>query len=580
MTREAADRLSIAVSIAAALLFAAIGWNSSRDLETLWDEAVDHDIAVDLMRHPIAGSAPTLDASQMRLPMYVCAAVFGVTGRDDLKTARCISLVVGAVTIIATGALARACFGPMAAGLAVVLLALSPYFISFGRISMTEGDVFFACFSTLALWALVRHLHAPSPRTWLLTGLLLACAVGSKLFAIFLIPVSGVMMLAAGARPAREAAEKSPDTLWLYRLLALQLAVLVATAGLAWFSRTAAVFGWLALAALWCMSIRGALRSRVDAAGPWPRFLSLTVFALVSCCVLMPVHITDHQIAREILRRLLRWDNSFPLALWDDHLRLYAGILLVKLTVPLGIVTCIALVFAAFRERDDGRWRACVLSFVFYVVIICLLPLRQTFYLMGVYPAIIVLTAALSVEIHRWLRARSARAAPAWAVVVVTMVCHLGWRARSEFPWYHLYGYDTVGDRWLGAESRGYRNLIQTPSDGVESLVRWCTDGGKVKRGDRVVSYLWEERIIRGVMPAEPHFIFVPRGVTPDSATVPPAPSIDSADFVLLHINNLLGYGDLPPDWPPPELLAARFEVVHSVRRGRLAVGWVYARRD
>ncbi len=579
MTPESANRASLILSVVVAILSVIIGWNSSRELETLWDEAVDRDIAVGLSHHPLTGTKPTLDASQMRLPMYVNAVVHRLTGRDDLRAFRAVSLLAGAVTIIATGALARMCFGALAASLAVILLGFSPYFISFARISMTEGDIFFACFCTLSLWAHLRYLKRPTPESWALVAILTAFAVGAKLFAGFLFLVGGVMVMASGPTRSSQNAGRPDDVRRLHRFLAATLIVLVATAVVAIFSRNIAISGWAVAALLWVLTLVHVIRQRVLAPGRVARYLGLVAFSLAACCVLMPVHITDHQIAREIVRRLLRWDNSFPLALWSDHLRLYAGIVLVKLTVPWGMLTAVALVFAAFRERDDGRWRACILSFVFYVALICLLPLRQSFYLIGVYPAMMVVTAGFAVEIGRRLRMISPTIARTWTILLLLMLIHLGIRMYQAHPYYHLYAYELVGDRWLGAESRGYRNLIQTPSDGVESLIRWCNTDPRVRRGDRVVSYLWEHRIIQDVLPAESHYDFVPRGVTPESDDIPPGPSIDAADFVLLHINNLLGYGDLPPDWPPADVLGQQFEVIHTVRRGPLAIGWVYARR-
>lgn len=573
-------RLAVVVSVIAGAACAIIGWNSTRNLETLWDEAVDHDIAVQLAAHPITGGETTLDGSQMRLPMYVNAFAFRFTGRSDLAVARAVSLLAGAATIVAAGALARACFGPLVACLAATLLALSPYFISFARISMTEGDVFFALFVTLALWAIVRYLRAPTPRGWLLAGWMIALAIGAKLFAAFLIVVLGVMAAASSLHRGTQPEPAAGPRRAFHRALGVCALLAAMTLVVAYFSRNAAVVGWAATFIAWSWMTARLWRGRLALPGGAASWMGLSLYALVGCGAIMPVHLTDHQIAREVLRRLLRWDDSFPLALWDDHLRLYAGILMVKLTVPLGILTCAALVYAAIREREDGRWRACILSFVFYVVFICLLPLRQTFYLMGVYPAIMIVTAALMVEIGERLARRSRLPALAWAAAMAGLAVHLGVAAYRSYPWFHLHGYAQVGDRWLGAESRGYRNLIQTPSDGVESLIRWCSDGGRVKRGDRVVSFLWEKRIIDGVLPAEPHYIFVPRGITADMALPPAPPSITDADFVLVHINNLLGYGDLPPDWPPPDVLANNFEVVYTVTRGPLAVAWAYARKN
>lgn len=570
-------RVLVAISLAAAITVIVLGGKSASHLETLWDEQVDHDIAVDLRHHPLTGGEHALDASQTRLPMYACALVFAATGRDDLAIARGVSLAAGAFTVLAAAALAYTCFGQCAAALAVVLLALSPYFLSFARISMTEGDIFFSLFFTAAMWAFVSYLKRPSAGWWWLAAVLTGLAIGSKVFAIAVVPVFAVLVFSSPPIAVLETNQNA--VLRLHKLLIAGLVGIVITLAIAMMSKNIAILGWLLVLTIWISISLGLRRTRALAPNRLLRFAGLVVFSLITCASLMPVHLTDHQIAREIARRLLRWDNSFPLAFWSDHLRLYAGIVLIKMTVPLGILSAIALVFAAFRERDDGRWRACILGTVFYLVLICLLPLRQTFYLMGVYPLIVIIAAAFLTEIGTWLARRSKGLATVWALAVVAMLIWLGIAASQTFPWFHLHGYSLVGDRWLGAESRGYRNLIQTPSDGVESLIKWCNTDPRVHRGDTVVSYLWEERIIDSVLPPDHHYRLIRRGLSQDTDRLPPPPAIDNADFVLVHINNLLGYGDRPPDMPPRDLLSTRFEVVHTVRRGPLAVGWVYARR-
>jgi len=198
---------------------------------------------------------------------------------------------------------------------------------------------------------------------------------------------------------------------------------------------------------------------------------------------------------------------------------------------------------------------------------------------MGVYPLIMVVVAGFIVEIGRRLSRWSAAGAAVWTSVVLLMLAHLGHRLHAAYPAFHLYGHDLVGDRWMGAESRGYRNLIQTPSDGVAELIAWCNESPRVREGSRVVSFLWEERIIASLLPPDPHYRFVPRGVSSDRETLPPAPSIGEADVVLLHINNLLGYGDRPPDVPPMDELRERFEVAHAARRGGMEVAWAYLRK-
>ena len=583
------------IAVAAAVGGAILGGSSSAHIDTLWDELVDHDIAVGLQGDPLFGEQPTLDATQMRLPMYLNAAAFAITGRSDLALSRLVSLVCGAVTVLATAALARLLFGPLVAMLAAILLAFSPYFLSFARIGMTEGDVCVACFVVLAIWAFVRYLGRPSAGRWVLSGILLALAVGAKLFAGFLIPVFAVLAWTTRTDAAVPPASPDRDANHLRRLLTAQVGVLVVTGMLALlhrrppgsdffhpfvdFVKAISIVGWLMLFVLWAGTLFFVLRRRVMATGRWARLCGLVVFAGCTFFTLMPVHLLEHSIFREVVARTLRWDNRLPLALWSDHLRLYSGILLIKLTWPIGVLTVVALLYAAFREREEGRWRPVVLSFVFYVALLCFLPLRQTFYLMGIDPLIVIASAAFVVEIGRRLGRIGPWAVSVWTIAVLGMLGHLGIRVFRGFPNYHLYGVDIAGNRWLGADSLGYRNLIQTPSDGVESLIRWCNTDPSVRPGDRVVSYLWEERIIEGLLPPDRHYVFIGRGISPFSDEAPPPPSIDGADFVLLHVNNLLGYGDRPPDRPSEPVLSSLFEPVFTVRRGPLEVAWVYGRR-
>ncbi len=576
MAPRTAERASRWIVVLAAVTAAVVGWASTAHVEILWDEQVDHDIAVGLRDHPFGLPEETLDASQTRLPMYLSAVLFALTGRDDLALARGISLVAGAATILAAAALANACFGPLVAALSSILLALSPYFLAFARISMTEGDILFSLFATLALLAFVRHLERPTAKSWLLATVLFALALGAKAFAIFLIPVFAV--LAFSTKAVADPPPPSPLIKKLPKLIAVAIAILVGGTILAHFSQAVAICAWAILSLYWLYLAYFILRYGLLPQGNVSRLVGMISLAVVTCCVLMPAHLTDPQIAREFLRRLLRWDNSYPLAIWSDHLRLYAGIVLIKLTLPWGILTAAALAYAALKERDDRRWRPCILAFVFYVIFLCLLPLRQSFYLMAVYPMILIIAAAAVVELGRRLERWSSKAARLWMVALIALLVHLGLNMYRAYPHFHLYGYNLIGDRWLGAPSRGYRNLIQTPSDGVASLIRWCETDPRVHRGDRVVSYLWEERIIDHLLPSQPHFTLVRRGLSQDRGDPPPPPSLEGADFVLIHINNLLGYGDRPPDWPPPETLSSQFKVIHTIQRGPLAVAWVYAR--
>ncbi len=245
--------------------------------------------------------------------------------------------------------------------------------------------------------------------------------------------------------------------------------------------------------------------------------------------------------------------------------------------MPIGLATVAGLLAAMARSRAEPRWRALAACAAPFIAGLCLLPLRQTFHLMGVYPLLMIAAAAFLVETVRRIARRGRTAGWVVGLLVTAMLANLGWSLARSYPHFHLAGHDLIGDRWLGAESRGYRNLIQTPSDGVVSLVRWCDENAPP--GSRVVSFLWEDHIVERVRSDRPGYALVPRGLRPDSDVIPDPPPLADADYVLLHINNRLGYGDRPPDWPAEVDSPDRFAAVFTVRRAGLEVAWVFAAR-
>lgn len=609
------DRAAAVAILVAAAVSTIIAWHSATHLEILWDEQVDHDIAVGLRTSPLFGEQPTLDGSQMRLPMYVNALVFALTGRDDLMVMRAVSVVIGAVTVLAAGGLARALFGPLVGALTALLLGTSPYFLAYARVAMTEGDVFLACLYTLTTWAFVAHDRRPSGTRWIACAVLLGLAVGSKLHGaiLILVPVLLTFTRRGEDRPSadRPAAGGPPRFhraviagLFVIALTLIPGAVARESDALSEAAaRSMSTVGWGLACVLWIIGLRAGLRADPARPGRWVALAGLAGFALITVCVWMPVHLLEHEIPRTIARRVLQWDDAVPLARWGDHLRLYAGIVAIKQTVPWGIACFAGLSWAVVRAWGDRRWRPPLIGFLAYVTALCFLPLRQTFYLMAVYPLLMVMLAAFIVHIGLVARRLGRPVAVAWVICVAGMLTHLGYRVAAAYPHFHLHGHELVGNRWLGAESRGYRNLIQTPSDGVASLIRWCDE--HASPGDRVVSYLWEDHIIDrlvsasspgqhspgqytpghargyvGPIPANPTYTLLRRGLTAAGHDPPRPPPVDGADYVLLHLNNRLGYGDRPPDWPDEPAFSAGFAPVYTVVRSGIPVGWVYAPVD
>lgn len=563
--------VAIGTIAASACVFAVVGWKSTLQLNTLWDERVDLDIAAALSHAPIRGEAKPLDPTQFRLPMYVTAAVFAISGHDDLAAGRAVSIAVGAIGVVLAGGLAWRLFGAATAAWTAVLLALSPYYLAYGRIAMTEGDIFLATTVTGASWAFAAFVERPTSGRWLLTGIALGLAIGAKAYAIVLVAMFAMCMPKLPQR-------KGGRGLWLALLAAACAAAVTLIAVAAWRADT--IVAWIVFACGLVAVCAATWRADAADLGRWRAWIGLVIVAGLTWGALMPEHVTRSGMLRGLAGRSVQWDHRAPFGLLADQLRLYAGVVLVKGTLLIGVLSVGAMVYGLSRARSDWRWRLMAGSVAVWIVAMCALPLRQTFYLMGIYPLLMAVTAAGGVTLIRWMgRRRAVLGVLGLATVAIAPTARIGLRAAEAYPDFQLFPTDVIGTRWMGAEARGYRNLIQTNSDGVEDVVRWCL--ANVPAGSRVVSYLWEDPIIDRLTPKRTRFTMVRRGISQASDAVPAPPPAAGADYILMHINNILGYGDRPADAPPPVELERDFRVVYEVRRGRtkMPVAWVYERR-
>ncbi|MBX3396422.1 MAG: phospholipid carrier-dependent glycosyltransferase [Phycisphaerae bacterium] len=577
-----------------------IARGSVAHMDIMQREQTDLRIAEGLRSAPMFGARPTLEPARLRLPMYVNALASWWTGRSDLAQSRDVSAFAGAVTVVAAAGLANLQFGMGTGLLTAVLLAFAPYFLAYSRLAMTEGDVFFACFATLGLWGYSSYLRAPTAARWLLAAILFGLSLGTTVLAFFLLPVFWVLSATTYSEPAFRLSRMPDHTRRLNRLLAWQFAIILVTALIALLdryppdqpglefvarhARTSAIVGWGVLALMWLATIVYVLSIGILSRSRGERFRAFAAMGFSSFFVLMPVHLLDPCIARELIIRGFTWDHHWPFALILDQLRLCSGVLLLKLTVPVGIVTVLALIYAMLREREDSRWRPCIVATVIFVIALCSLPQRQSCLLMGIYPLVVITTAGALVGTIRWVRElRSTGLIVAWLLVFAAGVAIVGFESRRAWPDYQVYGAELLSDRtnwrWLGADSRGSCNLIQTSCDGVESVIEWCESSDTVFPGARVVSFFWEDGIVRSALPERPRYVFVPRGGTSASDELPAPPAIHNADFVLLHVNNVLGYCGHSPDMPAADELNTLFEPVFTVKRGPLEVAWVYGRK-
>jgi len=578
--------LQVGLVMVVGAAFVALAWTSQRRLGLLWDEQVDLDIAAAMLDHPLYGSGA--DGSQMRLPMAVNAVAFALGG-PSLHLSRAISIGVGLATILATFGLCRRLFGGWTGLLAAALVAFSPYFLAFARIGMTEGDVFPALFVTLACWAYLHYADRPDGPRLALAAMILGLAIAAKLYALFLIPVFGMCEVIASRRrvlvgrtSSRTAAvtASSSSSRWLGPAVVGCVALAATSAGLAQMRQVAAsIVVWVLQLAATAGGVIALVRRRRWRPARIIGWGVMSLLAMAITCAAIPQHVIHPDILRTIARRTVHWDHLVPGALWSDHLRLYGGLVLINATIPVGVASLAAIVWAWFREKDEPALRLPVLAVSFFVLAIATLPLRQTFYLMSVYPLVAILTAAWLRAVSRWMRRTWRAARPVGSVLIVVVVGQAVYAAATAWPDYNLYARRWIGSRWLGAEALGYRNLVQTPCDGYAELVQWCLE--HVQPGERVVSYLWADHVLDELLPADLPFTLIRRGVyhaADRGLPQPDPPAIDQADYVLAHVNNFVAYDDAPP----PDQLARSFGekpgfVVY--RDGDFPMAVVYRRR-
>jgi len=571
-------------------IFAAVAWLSVRHVNTLWDEMTDHQIALGLLEHPLQGNG--LDGSQARLPMYITAAAYAVMG-PSLEIARLISIVVASAAIGLTFYAGRQWFGKSVGLIAAGLLAFSPYFISFSRTAMTESDAF--CPLTVLLMLLAFHAYTlrRDSRRLVIFSLTLGLALATKFYAIMFVPALVLCdfiqsRIQSSDDPAVRPQKYIPTqhkslVLWVVISSLLLFMVLCATqlklTGLA-------VSLWIVSVIILLLGLRELLafipgkRFMIKRSVYWPVFTGWWVILLLAgsvCLAAFPEHVLQPEVPRALFRRLIRQDHTLPMVRFLDPARLYLGSLLFKLGLPLGLMTAAALVWAWIRSAREAAVRVLMAIVAFYILFLLILPIRQSFYLMCIYPLLMLILAVFIVRMARVLAGRD-RLQSAWIALVITGCLWMAWGDFRVYPEFGYYGYEVVGDHWLGAESRGYRNLVQVTNDGTEDAFDWCM--ANVRPGMRVVSYLWDDHVIDAYVDQhDPAFELVRRYAEINAQQ---GPVYEDADFFIVGLNNQTGYFDAPT----MKQLVEQFEPIPAriIERGRgryrMPVVKIYQRRQ
>jgi hypothetical protein len=583
---------SAAVSLIV-VLFVVSQLQSVRSVNCQWDEMVDLGIAREISQDLLHGSLD--DASQARLPMYLSALAFRLFRPADLDTAllisRMLSVLAGAGAIVATSILGTRWFGAAVGLISSAALAVSPYFLDLSRLALTEGDAFCPLSVLLVLLAFdYLRLH-PSACGVVMTGLSLGIALSSKFTAVYVFPALMLSHAFLFLRSGRHGGDQGGSRcayrrlmIGCFALLALVGATLLlslsqALPGIKRDSRLSA-FIMMVSTLTWATAFVGAIlsivlsvlrrnldRSRWSPRGCWALIVPL---AIVYCFTLFPEHLLNRQISFEMGRRILGWGPARPTGILLQNLWLNAGLIMFKLGLPLGVLTITALLAAPWR-LDSFPVRT-----LYFVVLACLglillMPLSQTFYLMSVYPLLILLTIQFAADISR--RIRSTACKIAWFSALAAAMAWVVIGAWSCYPAYGHYGYEAVGTHWLGRETRGTRSLVHVTLDGTEDAVRWC--GKHLRASDEVLLLVRDLHVARASIGA--------LGGTEVRFTLrDPSQSTDldaTHEYIVAHHAGQHSYSESPI----PGAIALDFEPVKVISRGygsyRIAYTTIYRRR-
>lgn len=492
-----------------------------------WDEQTDIDIARPYLAGPdgwLRGSDS--DPSQTRLPMAVVAAVYTVLRTDDLFTARVVSCVVGALTIVGVFVLCKRDFDGKRGLLAGAILATSPFFLSFARTAFTETDIYVAC---AFVWLLVAmsHLRESGSVGWAaVTGVVLGLALSGKATTVVVLPAIVVQILSVRQDPRREPLSRHES-----RSAATLLALMCAAALFGWFSLSTLAresredallrFHFLLGFTGWVAVLVWAARHREWAAPPLFLGGFALTLALGTFMVLPPEHLTNPAIISSLTDRFGRemtWNPAFA----GEAAALHLASVVFKSSPTVGVGLLVSVIAAAWQWGRRPEVGLPLMIVVLYFLGLVLLPLAQTFYMVPLLPLLAVLAAdgLLTLWARRRILAAGIGIAAAAGLCVDLALC---------YPDFNLNGYQWLGARYIANRSTiGYRSVVQTTSDGVQQVAQWLNENAG--SGDRVAVYVYPWHILAATCP-DPPFRLIPGQWNPVHL---------GPDYVVVHINHTL----------------------------------------
>jgi 4-amino-4-deoxy-L-arabinose transferase-like glycosyltransferase len=490
-----------------------------------WDEQNDLWIAQAYLQPGGWFAGSPIDPSQARLPMFVTALVYVITGAHDLLTGRFASALVGGLALTGVYVYAQRRFSSPHALLASGLLATSPFYLSFARVAFTETDIYLACAVIWLLAALDRLQEKPRVGMAALAGVLFGLAVSTKFTALALLPVIWIALWRGKQPESDQAAPAAHAWYWAGWSLAVLLAArdfiqrIPAedyTPGVQAVHYSLAAFGWL-LPLGWALRFHRSLSS--------PRALAgfATGLGLLTFFILPPDHLTNPRILESLLWRAQN-EMAFSLSFMGEAAALHLLSIFFKSTPVIGMLLLAGWAAAAWEWKNQAVRLPLLLSGGYFAGLL-LLPIAQTFYAIPILPVLAIFAADGWIKILR----RSRRWG--WLLGVFAIVMW-GIEMNQCYPDYNLNGYQWLGARPLfGRSSIGYRSVVQTPSDGVQQAIEYIN--AHAAAGDTVQVYALPWHIVLATA-GEPAYR-LQSGFEYSLFSKP--------DYVVVHINALIWHG-------------------------------------
>jgi hypothetical protein len=451
-----------------------------------WDEQTDLNVAGDYAASRgglVYGSE--IDAINTRLPMYTMGVLLRLHDDESLLLARLLSVFLSALTIVGVYVFCRLELDRKRGLIAALLLATSPYFLFFGKLALTEGDVWITLGLTWVLVAAAWYRQRRAVGRLALLGLAVGLAMSAKISGVALVPAAASFIALDGrardptADPVPELAESSRSLLLIASTASLAWVVLVVLTSFRGTSDSAAVVAAAAIHPVvrWTAGLLVAIpvaswviAHRNHRLSPFAGILLCVLVAGLVFLLIPPVHVTNPHILAALRRQLLTSSFGHDFGFTAEAGFFHFATVAIKSSPVIGLGLWAGLVFELARIRSRPGLCFPVLAGGFYCGFLLLLPWAQTMYMRPVLPALTIIAADAVVRWHR----RSSVAVRSLAALAALVLL---FDITTSYPDLNLVGHPWLGERYLaGRSTLGYRGIVQTGADGIEQSLQWVSE--------------------------------------------------------------------------------------------------------